>query len=55
VAGGSTPRPFTSDEVSHINDLLNTLYGEPVDLHMRSELAMDTTRHGEIAAAEESR
>jgi hypothetical protein len=46
------PRPITSEEVGHMNDLLNGVFGEPVDLHLRSEIAVDTTRDGAVAAAE---
>jgi uncharacterized hydrophobic protein (TIGR00271 family) len=47
-----TSRPFTAEEVAHMNDLLDSLFGEPVDLHMHSEIAVETTRHGAAAAAE---
>jgi hypothetical protein len=49
-----SPHQFTSEEVAHINDLLDTAFGEPVDLHMRSELAVETTRNGAVAATEAS-
>jgi hypothetical protein len=35
-----------------MNDSLNSVFGEPVDLHMRSELAVETTRDRAAAAAE---
>ena len=50
-----SPHPFTSEEVGHINDLLNAVFGEPVDLHMRSEIAVETTRDGAGPAAEAHR
>jgi uncharacterized membrane protein len=37
---------FTSEEVGHLNDLLNIAFGEPVNLHMRSEITLETTRDG---------
>jgi uncharacterized hydrophobic protein (TIGR00271 family) len=46
------PKPITSEEVGHMNDLLNGVFGEPVDLHLRSEIAMETTREGAVAATE---
>jgi hypothetical protein len=39
-----SPHPFTSEDVGHMNDSLNAVFGEPVDLHMRSEIAVETTR-----------
>ena len=50
-----SPHAFTSEEVGHINDLLDAVFGEPVDLHMRSEIAVDTTRDGVAPAAEAHR
>jgi uncharacterized hydrophobic protein (TIGR00271 family) len=47
-----SPRPVTSETVGHINDSLNEVFGEPVDLHVRSEIAAETTRNGAVAAAE---
>jgi uncharacterized hydrophobic protein (TIGR00271 family) len=47
-----SPHQFTGEEVARINDLLDTAFGEPVDLHMRSELAVETTRNGAVAATE---
>ncbi len=46
-----SPHSFTSGEVAHMNDLLNAVFGEPVDLHIRSELTVETTRNGAVAAA----
>jgi uncharacterized hydrophobic protein (TIGR00271 family) len=46
------PKPITSEEVGHMNDLLNGVFGEPVDLHLRSEIAVDTTRDGAVASNE---
>src|SRR3984885_10922888 len=46
------PKPITSEEVGHMNDLLNGVFGEPVDLHLRSEIAVETTRNGAVAAIE---
>ncbi len=46
------PRPIPTEEVGHMNDLLNGLFGEPVDLHLRSEIAVETTRDGPVAAPE---
>jgi uncharacterized hydrophobic protein (TIGR00271 family) len=46
------PKPITSEEVGHMNDLLNGVFGEPVDLHLRFEIAVDATRYGTSAAAE---
>ena len=34
-----------------MNDSLNGVFGEPVDLHIRSEIAVETTRNGIVAAA----
>jgi uncharacterized hydrophobic protein (TIGR00271 family) len=47
-----SPHRFTRAEVAQINDLLDTAFGEPVDLHLRSELTVETTRNGAVAAAE---
>jgi uncharacterized hydrophobic protein (TIGR00271 family) len=47
-----SPHSFTGGEVAHMNDSLNTVFGEPVDLHIRSEIAVETTRNGAVAAAE---
>ena len=44
------PKPISSEEVGHMNDLLNGVFGEPVDLRVRSETAVETTRDGRIAA-----
>ena len=49
-----SPHAFTSEEVGHINDSLNAVFGEPVDLHMRSEMFVETTRDGAVPAAEVS-
>jgi uncharacterized hydrophobic protein (TIGR00271 family) len=46
-----SPRPVTSESVGHINDSLNSLFGEPVELHVRSEAAVAITRDGAVAAA----
>jgi uncharacterized hydrophobic protein (TIGR00271 family) len=46
------PKPISSEEVGQMNDLLNGVFGEPVDLHLRSEIAVETTRDGAVAAAE---
>ena len=46
------PRLITSEEVGHMNDLLNGVFGEPVELHLRSEIAVETTRNGAVAAIE---
>jgi len=46
------PKPIGSEEVGHMNDLLNNVFGEPVDLHLRSEIAVETTRGGAVAATE---
>src|SRR4029077_48484 len=45
-----TPHPFTGAEVGQINDSLNALMGQPVELHMRSEWAVETTRDGRVAS-----
>ena len=42
------PKPITREEVGHLNDLLNGVFGEPVDLHLRSEIAVETTRDGAV-------
>ena len=47
-----SPRPLTSKSVGQINDSLNSLFGEPVDLHVRSETAEETTRNGAVATTE---
>ena len=44
------PKPISSEEVGHMNDLLNGVFGEPVDLRVRSETAVETTRDGSVAA-----
>jgi uncharacterized hydrophobic protein (TIGR00271 family) len=41
-----SPHSFTSAEVAHMNDSLNAVFGEPVDLHLRAEIAVETTRNG---------
>lgn len=46
------PRPITSEEIGHMNDLLNGVFGEPVDLHLRSEIAVERTRADAVAATE---
>jgi uncharacterized hydrophobic protein (TIGR00271 family) len=46
----TAPQPISSEEVGHMNDLLNGVFGEPVDLHLRSEIAVETTRNGDVAA-----
>jgi uncharacterized hydrophobic protein (TIGR00271 family) len=43
------PKPITSEETGQMNDLLNRMFGEPVDLHLRSEIAVETTRDGAVA------
>ena len=35
-----------------MNDLLNGVFGEPVDLHLRTEMAVEMTRDGAVAATE---
>ncbi len=42
------PHPFTAAEVGHINDLLNAVFGEPVDLHMQAETVVESTRNGAV-------
>jgi len=44
------PKPIASEEVGHMNDLLNGVFGEPIDLHLRSEITVETTRDGAVAA-----
>ncbi len=44
-----SPHQFSSEEVGQINDLLNTVLGAPIDLHLRAETTVETTRSG-IAA-----
>ena len=34
-----------------MNDSLNGVFGEPVDLHIRSEIVVETTRTGVVTAA----
>jgi uncharacterized hydrophobic protein (TIGR00271 family) len=46
-----SPRPFTQAEVAKINDLLNPVFGEPVDLHVSSEIVAEATRDGAVAAS----
>ena len=46
------PKPITREEVGHMNDLLNGVFGEPVDLRLRSEIAVETTRDGPVATTE---
>jgi uncharacterized membrane protein len=46
------PKPISSEEVGQMNDLLNGVFGEPVDLHLRAEIAVETTRNGAVAATE---
>jgi uncharacterized hydrophobic protein (TIGR00271 family) len=41
-----SPHPFTSADVGHMNDMINAVFGEPVELHLRSEMAVETTRDG---------
>jgi uncharacterized hydrophobic protein (TIGR00271 family) len=43
------PKPITSEETGQMNDLLNGIFGEPIDLHLRSEIAVETTRDGAVA------
>ena len=50
-----SPHQFTSEEVGRINDLLNAVFGEPVDLHLRAEITVETTRSGVAPAAEAHR
>ena len=40
-----SPHAFSSEEVGRINDLLNGVIGEPVDLHLRTEMTVETTRN----------
>ena len=47
-----TPHPVTAERVGHINDLLNSLFGEPVELRIRSEAFLETTRNGALPADE---
>jgi hypothetical protein len=47
-----TPRPFLREEVGRINDSLNSVIGQPIDLHIRSVLTIETTRDGTVAPAE---
>jgi hypothetical protein len=49
-----TPHPLTGAEVGRINDSLNALLGQPVELHMRSEWAAETTRDGRVASVDVS-
>jgi len=44
-----SPHQFSSAEVGRINDLINTVLGAPVDLHLRSEAIVETTRDGAAA------
>jgi uncharacterized hydrophobic protein (TIGR00271 family) len=46
------PKPITREEVGHMNDLLDGVFGEPVVLRLRSEIAVETTRDGAVAATE---
>jgi uncharacterized membrane protein len=46
------PRPFLREEVGRINDSLNSVIGQPIDLHIRSVLTIETTRDGTVAPAE---
>jgi hypothetical protein len=34
--------------VGHINDLLNAVFGEPVDLHLQAEIMVESTRAGAV-------
>ena len=49
-----TPHPFSGAEVGRINDSLNALMGQPVELHVRSEWAVETTRAGRVASVDAS-
>ena len=37
---------FSSEEVGRMNDLLDAVFGEPIDLHLRTEITVEMTRGG---------
>jgi uncharacterized hydrophobic protein (TIGR00271 family) len=45
-----SPHPFTGAEVGHMNNLLNAVFGEPVDLHMQAEMMVESTRNGAVSS-----
>jgi len=43
-----TPRPFTPDQVAHLNDLVNIVAGRKIDLTVRSVITAETMRYGDV-------
>jgi uncharacterized hydrophobic protein (TIGR00271 family) len=48
LAAVKSPHQFSSEEVGRMNDLLDAVFGEPVDLHLRSEITVEMTRSGAV-------
>ena len=46
LAAIKSPHQFSSEEVGRMNDLLDAAFGEPVDLHLRTEMTVEMTRSG---------
>ena len=43
-----TPRPFTPEQVAHLNDLVNTAAGRSIGLTVRSVITAETTRYEDV-------
>jgi uncharacterized hydrophobic protein (TIGR00271 family) len=48
IAVVRAPQPISPDQVGRLNDLVDRAVGTTVDLHVRSVITAETTRHGNV-------